>query len=455
MSEFIKELISISKEDKDLALAFIEENITKISPEELLTELLKYKNEINNDVFCYALLRLSLFIDVFSDDALRIIQAAQDACKGYLERIVNVLRFNLVSKRKSYVSFELWECVGPRISLFLHNLANNKIDIDVLAKEIPPNDLKYLENMSEEIAKITNENKIAILASLMLIWILSQRIWDEKFKREWRSFVLNIIGQASPNAFLVLIITTFYLLDIRTILEEIVMEVIKKCNYLHMLYNAIIICSFLEMNNFSSFSFFVSNLSSMLDFRSHELIELISILSNKNVSEIVKFVAPKLFRLVSKRFEKMTHHEAEQLLTELFALAKCSPNEFLKELLMFFRESPIINETLIKFFLRIVEFCTDERIIGLAFREIIIKSKVTDLLRIAYGEKDAFKRIISKSNITLLLEISRILRQLYISLPSEVKQRVAEEYNIIKEDKIFSFKEDVIRRALINFLEKL
>ena len=121
----------------------------------------------------------------------------------------------------------------------------------------------------------------------------------------------------------------------------------------------------------------------------------------------------------------------------------------------FFRESPIINETLIKFFLRIVEFCTDERIIGLAFREIIIKSKVTDLLRIAYGEKDAFKRIISKSNITLLLEISRILRQLYISLPSEVKQRVAEEYNIIKEDKIFSFKEDVIRRALINFLEKL
>jgi len=75
-------------------------------------------------------------------------------------------------------------------------------------------------------------------------------------------------------------------------------------------------------------------------------------------------------------------------------------------LLAFLKDLPIIDETLIKFFLRLVEFCTDERMISLAFKEIMIKSKITDLLRIAYKEREIFKRIISKSNITLLLEIS-------------------------------------------------
>ncbi len=78
----------------------------------------------------------------------------------------------------------------------------------------------------------------------------------------------------------------------------------------------------------------------------------------------------------------------------------------MNRLLAFLKDLPIIDETLIKFFLRLVEFCTDERMISLAFKEIMIKSKITDLLRIAYKEREIFKRIISKSNITLLLEIS-------------------------------------------------
>jgi len=44
--------------------------------------------------------------------------------------------------------------------------------------------ISNLENVSEKVMKVINEDKISILASLILIWILSQRIWDEMFKRE-------------------------------------------------------------------------------------------------------------------------------------------------------------------------------------------------------------------------------------------------------------------------------
>ncbi len=86
---------------------------------------------------------------MFSDNALRIIQVARGACEGYLERIVNALRFNLVSKRKSYVSYELWERVGSRVSMFLYNLADSKINIDVLSKGITPNDFKFRKCIRE------------------------------------------------------------------------------------------------------------------------------------------------------------------------------------------------------------------------------------------------------------------------------------------------------------------
>ena len=76
------------------------------------------------------------------------------------------------------------------------------------------------------------------------------------------------------------------------------------------------------MNNFSSFSFFISNLSIMFNLRSHELVEMISILSNKDMSKVMEFIAPKLFRLIAKRLEKVTRYEAEQSLIELFAIAK-------------------------------------------------------------------------------------------------------------------------------------
>lgn len=117
METFVHELISLAKKDLGLAYEFIDENITKVDISKLLRAVIKNKDKIERSLFCYLLMQIALYINPFSDDAFRLKEIASLYCAKALKKIMDALRFNLVSRVKSDLSLELWEMLGPRLSL--------------------------------------------------------------------------------------------------------------------------------------------------------------------------------------------------------------------------------------------------------------------------------------------------------------------------------------------------